>query len=482
MKRLIYSLCLVASCLVSRAQEIVVTLELGQPLTLMYNENNGNFCFLKNLQDTIQPLKSQSDTLTYFTDLGRLQVYQSQNALHYHYHGHWKQAKTYDLATSGKQNIQSSFYRDDPGNIAWLRWSRFRKMPLLYSPYQHYQSYLVALQNGAYLNAHGDQIILTENEIRYREYATEKVSTFRHFEPFIRKEVYVLAHGDSLFGYYYQPTGKSQFPACLLLQGGGSEGLDNYTPEAEFFAAHGMATVVFNKSGEGRSRGSTFFRNQSFTDKLDEYEVLFSWLAEQTGVDRECMGIHGMSEGGRLSVDLAARLGKRVAFVNSVAAPFASYADNQLYAIRHFMQQSLVEDSLIAATTYAWSRYFRERANGSLSASTRKMITGLRQRHSRLYLPSLAGDDLVKENINYESIGSLAKVTCPVLFQWGANDERVDAVRSIAFIREHRQNKLDWLRSYPESSHSFTDRWMNTSQGYFADKIGWLRSLQILTP
>ncbi|MGB0177245.1 MAG: acyl-CoA thioester hydrolase/BAAT C-terminal domain-containing protein, partial [Owenweeksia sp.] len=232
----------------------------------------------------------------------------------------------------------------------------------------------------------------------------------------------------------------------------------------------------------GRSRGSTFFRNQSFTDKLDEYEVLFNWLSEQPGVDTKCMGIHGMSEGGRLSIDLAARLGNRVAFVNSVAAPFASYADNQLYAIRHFMHQSLVNDSLIAATTYAWSRYFNERANGSLSASTRKMITQLRQQHGRLYLPSTGGDNLIREDINFESVSSLAKVTCPVLFQWGANDERVDAPRSMAFIREHRNNRLDWIRTYPESSHSLTDRWMNTSKGYFADKVGWLQSLQILTP
>ena len=88
---------------------------------------------------------------------------------------------------------------------------------------------------------------------------------------------------------------------------------------SEILRKKGIAALVCDKAGAGKSETIITWEAQSFNDKTEEYFELHQWLANQKGIDKNKVGVHGMSEGGRLALNLAIEYPKQIAFVNSVS-------------------------------------------------------------------------------------------------------------------------------------------------------------------
>ncbi len=295
-----------------------------------------------------------------------------------------------------------------------------------------------------------------------------------------KKSVYIPCGQDSIFGYLYTPIGiDHEAPAMLLLQGGGDVGLDNYVYEAEFFAKMGMVTLVCDKAGSGKSRGPTNWRGQTFAQKVDEYEKLFKWLQKQEGVNPAKVGVHGMSEGGRLSVALAIQ-NKEVAFVNSVSGPFETYMENHLFAIEHYMADRGASREESSIGVGLWRQYLIQIGEGTVQQSLIDEVNAFRRKHPNInYLPSNSTrppERPLPADIHYVVGGDLDSISCPVLFQFGENDALVDAAAAVQIIPKKENFKII---VYENTDHNMTtEEYVHAS--YDSDKRKWITDTGIL--
>jgi pimeloyl-ACP methyl ester carboxylesterase len=297
----------------------------------------------------------------------------------------------------------------------------------------------------------------------------------------IKKDsVWIDTSNGKIFGLLFQPVlGHSEkVPAVLCLQGGGDVGLTNYLYEAEFFAKIGIAALVCDKSGTGLSETEKRWQEQSFKDKTTEYLELHSWLSSQKTIDPIKVGVHGMSEGGRLALNMAIRRPEKIAFVNVVSGPIASFKENQLYAIKHYLANQNFKPTEIEQAVDVWETYFNDVGKGLISNETISAIKELIEIVPNLrYRPAVSKNlpsRPLREDIHFGLEGSVGSIVCPVLFQYGENDILVDPVTSISLI-PYKPNFL--IKLYTGTDHSMNLKNGNIHPDFLHDKKNWIENL-----
>ena len=148
--------------------------------------------------------------------------------------------------------------------------------------------------------------------------------------------------------------------------------------EPKFFAKYGIASLVCDKSGAGLSETKKSWQQQTFNEKTAEYMQLIDWMSKQVNINPNQIGVHGMSEGGRLCIDMAIKHPDKIAFVNSVSGPFTTFKENQLYAIYHYLYNNNTDHITITKALYTWNEYFDDIAEGEISTETLELIKQLR--------------------------------------------------------------------------------------------------------
>ncbi len=295
-----------------------------------------------------------------------------------------------------------------------------------------------------------------------------------------RDSVWIETSNGTIFGILYSPSKTSieKLPAILCLQGGGNVGLANYTYEANYFAKQGWVGLVCDKSGQGLSMTKKRWDEQSFSDKILEYSELIDWLNSRPNVDVSRVGVHGMSEGGRLALNLAAEYPDKIAFVNSVSGPIESYKENQLYAISKLFNRLNLDPEIAKEALEVWDTHFSEVAKKNISTETVSRIDALREKAPDLrYLPASTTElppRPLPEDVHFSLEDKMSKINCPVLFQFGEWDNRVNPVRSLELIPK---KEIFDIRLYPKTDHS-----MNLENGdmnplFLDDKKEWLTKI-----
>lgn len=298
----------------------------------------------------------------------------------------------------------------------------------------------------------------------------------------IKKDsVWIVNKTDSIFGILYSPlnlkTKKS--PAVLCLQGGGNVGLSNYLFEAQYFAENGITALVCDKAGAGQSKGKSSWVTQTFQEKTKEYYQLIKWLKEQSSVDAEKVGVHGLSEGGRLALNLAINYPDEIAFVNAVSAPIESFKENQLFAIYNLLYDRNFDFSVINQAIYIWNEYFEGVANRDIQKTTIEKANGLRAKEPNLYLPPNSTELPERpqpDDINF-SLNQINQIECPVLFQFGQEDKRVNTLKSISLIEDKHNFQIEL---YSQTDHSMNHSNGVINENFLLDKYQWLKSNKLI--
>ena len=301
-----------------------------------------------------------------------------------------------------------------------------------------------------------------------------EISGFQIESPPVQKDsVWITTETGTIFGILYSPADGSaeKRPAVLCLQGGGDVGLRNYLYEARFFAENGFVALVCDKSGTGLSKGSKSWRDQTFDEKTQEYFQLLQWLKKQATVDPAKVGVHGMSEGGRLALDLAIKHPKEVAFINAVSGPIESFKKNQLFAIRHHLKERNVESSAIDDAVILWNQYFDEIAKGEISQEVINKANTLRGEVPYLPSNSRALPQRPRgEDIHFSLENKMGQVKCPVLFQFGDGDILVDVQKTTSLIPKAPHFKVV---VYENTDHSMTLKNGDVHPDFLTDKLKW---------
>ena len=298
------------------------------------------------------------------------------------------------------------------------------------------------------------------------------------------KELWIPVGKDTLYAKMYLPAGKGPFPACLILPGGGPIGLENYEFEARFFAAYGIASLVFDKSGNGQSKGEGHFNFQTFEDKNEQYKKLFSYLKNHPKVNPDKVGIHGPSEGGRLALLMAIDLKEEVAFVNAIAAPVMPFREGQFYAMDQHHRILGVSEVHNMEIQQIWDEYYDGIVAGKINPKTIDKARTHLKRNQQLFLPSsyeLPASPRKEDIENNKVVAMAHQITTPIFFQNGEHDQRVNVPKSMAnFNKAFDKKELVHSKIYWRGNHSLMTPELKICPGYLQDKIKWLTTIGII--
>lgn len=390
-----------------------------------------------------------------------------------------------------KQSLSSYIgnYTDKQGRTA-LVYERYGYLHLM-SPYMEQTVSLKPIANNKFWSTSGEQSFFADfKQDKYQTLAiTQRDGTVFQLHRNIEiqvVDVWIPVNQDSLFGQLYIPEKPGKKPACLLLPGGGGRSqIDNSAYEARLFAAHGMVALVFDKAGAGKSKGTGNFEQFTFQEKVQRYIQVFNFLSEHSEVDKQRVGIHGPSEGGRLSLMMVMDPKINPAFVNATAAPIMDMKNGQLYAGVQYHRNLGVSEEDVLKASVAWNQYYTGIIAGKLDSSQFENIRALQAVNGRMFLPpvntqlplSPKKEDLVDEQV-FLGAGNIA---CPIFLQYGENDERVHPTKSVQnFMAYTTENQDVTVKMYPRGNHSFMTPELQICQGYAFDKIKWLRSIGTL--
>jgi len=187
----------------------------------------------------------------------------------------------------------------------------------------------------------------------------------------VRQRPATFADGDvTLEGTLYVPAGPGPHPAVILAHGSEDNDRDSFGPVPFAFLSRGVAVLVYDKRGTGRSGGS--WRTVGLEPLARDLAAGIAWLRKQPGVDAKRVGIYGTSEGAWVAAAAGARTpglaflvtasgGARTkadAYLHKVqkqlddAAPSAVARDSALRATRAFLDSSRVRATHASATGF----------------------------------------------------------------------------------------------------------------------------------
>lgn len=242
---------------------------------------------------------------------------------------------------------------------------------------------------------------------------------------------------------------------CIHTAGQGGVQYRRVAPQ---LAALGYRVIVPDLPGHGRSEPHP---GGPVTD-LGDYSVWLTRVLDELGVDR--LNVVGCSIGGKLTMDLAVRLGDRV----STAVAMAASADTGHVKLRALYRE--LEDT--AAPSRSDRTYYGTLAviGDSVPANERELIARMHCRED----PQVSTSDLIGWG-NHDILDQLSTVTASTLVIAGEDDLWISAAAVQAAaerIPNGRYLQLPGIGHYP----------MEEMPDFAARVDGWISELKAATP
>lgn len=322
-----------------------------------------------------------------------------------------------------------------------------------------------------------------------------------------------LASGRAqLGGTLVRPRTPGPHPAAVVLHGAAFGQRDSCRLQAGPLLDAGLAVLIYDKPGHGQSTGPT---DPSIYDQADVADAGLSLLAAHPDIDPGRIGLAGFSNG-MWSAPLAGARRGDVAFVVGLGSPGVSMAESEVHRRTKLLREAGVGASSVEAAGEAWRRIFHLVGTGPDADTTTALAAALSQLElaedlDRYQVPEFArrnpmlspipplipAADLaatvtaeVDPQLTYDPTADYARLTCPVLLQYGAEDTSVPVVESVRAISSARPVTVivypgleHMLNEIPtdvvgltgeEAMYQFHD--FHFGPTVFADLIGWLRA------
>lgn len=306
----------------------------------------------------------------------------------------------------------------------------------------------------------------------------------RSSRPRLEERELTFTNGDAtLAGTLLLPaTGGGAVPAVVFLHGSGGEGRWASRFLAEQLATHGIAALIWDKRGVGKSTGD--WRRATPDDLAGDGGAAVERLLREPRIDARRVGIHGHSQGGTLAPLVAARSG-HVAFVIGSAAAGMPTDSVEIYSVLNsvYPQAATPEDSA-AARRYV-SALVAAAYHGGPRAPLDSMAASLRDR-PWFFAPPAADNaywTFSRSYARYDAIAWWSKVRVPTLLVYGAEDRRVPAAESASRIAAALLGNAHdgdvTVRIFPGADHTFRlapgpSGWPVTAPGYLPTILDWL--------
>jgi pimeloyl-ACP methyl ester carboxylesterase len=277
---------------------------------------------------------------------------------------------------------------------------------------------------------------------------------------FQEEQVHFDAGKGKLAGTLVRPLTPGPHPAVVFLTDAGpSDRTEAGTipPLAHHLAENGFACLSWDRPGVGRSSGD--YLAQAIPDRADEALAAVRFLQARSDIRRSRIGFVGIGEGGT-AAPIAAQSGD-VAFVITVGSCQLAGGEQELYRVEHALRADGLGDTAIAeATELARLKVRVLRGDGAFEEfdETQKLMVR-RPWFANVGYCKREAFNAARLTIQFDPAPAWAKVHCPVLAVFGANDTTAPAEASANVIRQGLQQASNadvTIKIVPRADHRIT--------------------------
>jgi pimeloyl-ACP methyl ester carboxylesterase len=240
------------------------------------------------------------------------------------------------------------------------------------------------------------------------------------------EEISFLDSDLRLAGTVLRPEGDGPFPAAVVLGGSDWKLRDDARGDAEMLVAMGLATLIFDRRGNGASGGEAV---HGFQADAEDAVAALKALDGRPGIAAERAGVAGRSQGGWIA-PLAAAESPQVRFLLLFVPPAVSPAEQESTRRVNRLQDAGFPVDAIALET----RLFTRSVEYAVTQRGWTDYAKLRAKAVSLHFP----DDVLEAerpddpdwtwgryNWRYDPVPALRRVRCPVLALFGGADRNV---------------------------------------------------------
>jgi pimeloyl-ACP methyl ester carboxylesterase len=297
-----------------------------------------------------------------------------------------------------------------------------------------------------------------------------------------RSEEVTFKNGDvTLSGTLVLPEGKGPFPAVVLTQMSSPAPRGAYALQAYYFAAHGMAALMYDKRGVGKSTGE--FNRSTMETLADDAVAGIELLGRRPDINAKAIGTWGHSQGGWLA-PLAAIRSQKVAFVIAQAASGVPPAEQEVYRIENALRaHGFTEDEVKAGAAYQEKLMRWATSAGAnraeLLASARANENARWASHVEI-MPDTLRDKPRAETTafySYDPLPDLKQLKAPVVYILGEKDAFVPVHKSAVLLKDtldkagHKDHQV-WM--LPRAAHGLWETDIDGGNAYI-NSTHWAR-------
>ena len=301
------------------------------------------------------------------------------------------------------------------------------------------------------------------------------------------EDVTFASGGFTMAGTVVLPAGPGPFPAVAFIHGSGPTSRHSFDAWGAYFAAHGIASITYDKRGVGESQGD--YQVEGITDLADDLTGAFDVLRARPDIREDAIGILGTSQGGWPAVEVAQRRNVRF-IVTSSMGPLGG-AEQETFARLNRVRDAGFGAAEQAAAAEALDTYF-----GYLKSCGRENVAEV----SKLYvdhgaepwfsrLNFRATDPTVGDwpplriafasDLSYRSQEAHAAYPGPMLFLLGGADPLVPT--HLVADRVAAAGRSNWtLFMFDGADHGITvpaaGDIRHTAAGYYDRQIEWIQA------
>ena len=315
--------------------------------------------------------------------------------------------------------------------------------------------------------------------------------------------------GLTLRGKLVTPAGGGPFPAVVIVQGSEEDSAVESSFEPHLFAAHGVATLVYDKRGTGRSEGRY---TQNFDVLAGDVVAAVAWLRTRPDIDPKSISLAGFSQGGWIAPLAALREGRIRSLLIGFGPTVPVIAQDRwgyVYALREkgFGSDAIAKVDAVAGLVGAildrgenrWGELGRaldaakgepwfSALQGSNSALGFITSSRLPMWAMHLYawwrLKPTNGKPFIDRL--YDPAPTLASLhSTPSLWIFGGEDHSTPTASSIAVLeRLQALGRPIQIKVFPQADHGILRfevepggerRYLGYEPGYFDTEVAWLR-------
>src|SRR3989441_11506471 len=164
-----------------------------------------------------------------------------------------------------------------------------------------------------------------------------------------KQEEVSFRNGDvTLSGTLLLPSTKGPHPAVVFLDGAGSESRYGVLFLAEYFTRYGIAALIYDKRGVGKSTGD--WKRSDFRDLAGDAIAGIRLLQKSNEINPKQIGLYGHSQGGMIAPLIASR-SKDVAFIISGAGSAVPVYESEINSLTNQVRAKGISGNELAEAT-----------------------------------------------------------------------------------------------------------------------------------